>query len=235
MNLWRWAAIGAVCIAALTVSACDHTTQGVAVGRSTAPVTATARPSPRSTFPTATATNQAPPFGVVPTTRAPIPAQTVTCSPPVRPGVLIVAKVADPQAPKVTVPVPGGWNLARGSGDVAARMNGPDGMKATVTIAATKLDAAEAFREYADQMTAKYAISALSFVPAEMCDYSGQKLMGTLSNSSTDAIQFNDHIVHVWTNTKDYLVAVHVEAPTGVADLDTISEPLMGDFEIRIP
>jgi hypothetical protein len=148
---------------------------------------------------------------------------------------MIVAKVADPQAPKVTVPVPAGWTLARGSGDVATRMGGPDGLTATVTIAATELEAAEAFREYADQMTAKYAISALSLLPGELCDYSGQKLMGTLSNSSQDAIQFNDHIVHVWTNTKNYLVAVHVQAPVGVTDTDTISEPLTGDFEIRIP
>jgi hypothetical protein len=114
-------------------------------------------------------------------------------------------------------------------------MGGPDGLTATVTIAATELEAAEAFREYADQMTAKYAISALSLLPGELCDYSGQKLMGTLSNSSQDAIQFNDHIVHVWTNTKNYLVAVHVQAPVGVTDMDTISEPLTGDFEIRIP
>jgi hypothetical protein len=235
MNLWRWTAIGAICVAATTASACDHVIEGMAVGRSTVPATASTRPSPRSTLPTATANGQAPPFGVVPTTRAPIPAQTVTCPQPVRPGILIVAKVADPQAPKVTVPVPGGWTLSRGSGDVATRMNGPDGVTATVTIAATKLDAAEAFRQYADQMTAKYKVSALSFTPGELCNYSGQKLMGTLSNSSTDAIQFNDRIVHVWTNTKDYLVAVHVEGPAGTTDLDAISDVLTGDFEITIP
>jgi hypothetical protein len=233
MNLWRWSAVGAICVAATTMSACDHMTEGVPVSRSTAPVTATALP--RATLPTASATNGAPPIGVVPTSRAPIPAQTVTCSQPVKPGIMIVAKVADPQAPKVTVPVPAGWTLARGSGDVATRMGGPDGLSATVTIAATELEAAEAFREYADQMTAKYAISALSLLPGELCDYSGQKLAGTLSNTSQDAIQFSDHIVHVWTNGKNYLVAVHVQAPAGVTDLDTISEPLTGDFEIRIP
>jgi hypothetical protein len=28
---------------------------------------------------------------------------------------------------------------------------------------------------------------------------------------------------------------VHVQAPAGVTDMDTISETLTGDFEIRIP
>jgi hypothetical protein len=159
----------------------------------------------------------------------------VTCSQPARPGVLIVAKAADPQAPQVTVQVPAGWTLSRGSGDVATRMTGPDGATATVTISATKLDAAEAFREYSDQITRNYAVSAVSFVPGELCDYSGQKLMGTLSNTSTDAIQFDDRIVHVWTNTKDYLVAIHVQAPAPATDLDTFSDAITGDFEIRIP
>lgn len=235
MNLWRWTAVGVICVAATTASACEHMTEGAPTTRSSPP-TAGAAATPSKTMTAApTATNEAPPFGVVPTTRAPVPAQEVTCSPPVRPGILIVAKVADPAAPKVTVPVPGGWTLARGSGDVATRMNGPDGLAATVTIAATKLDAAEAFRDYADKVTAKYAISALSLLPGEMCDYSGQKLMGTLSNTSQDAIRFDDRIVHVWTNTKDYLVAVHVEAPAGLTDFDAIADVITGDFEIRIP
>jgi hypothetical protein len=149
--------------------------------------------------------------------------------------VLIVAKVADPHAPQVTVPVPGGWQLTRGSGDVATRMEGPDGAMATVTIAETKLDAARAFREYADHQTAGYAVSALSLLPGELCDYSGQKLTGTLSNTSQDAIKFVDRIVHVWTNTNDYLVAVHVQAPPDFTDLDAVGDVITGDFEIRIP
>jgi hypothetical protein len=233
MNLCRWTAVGAICVAATAMSACNKMTEGTPVSRSTAPVTATA--APRATLPTGSAGNGAPPIGVVPTTRATIPAQTVTCSQPTKPGIMVVAKVADPQAPKVTVPVPAGWTLARGSGVVATRMKGPDGFAATVTISPTKLDAAEAFRQYADQVTAKYAISALSLLPGELCDYSGQKLMGTLSNTAQDAIQFDDHVVHVWTNTKNYLVAVHVQAPAGVTDMNTISETLTGDFEIRIP
>jgi hypothetical protein len=235
MNHWRWTAVGAVCVAATTVSACAHMTEGVPAARSSAPAATTTKPSPRSTIPTATANNGAPPVGVVPTTRAPLPAQAVTCAPPVRPGILIVAKVADPQAPQVTVPVPGGFTLARGSGDVATRMTGPDGATATVTITPTKLDAAESFRDYADHVTAKYSVSALSFLPGEMCGYSGQKLMGTLSNTSADTIQFTDRMVHVWTNAGDYLIVVHVEGPGAYTDLDAISEMLTGDFEIRIP
>lgn len=229
MNFWRWTAVGAICVA-VTVSACSHTTEGVPVGKPSGSATASSKP-----IPTASPANQAPPFGVVPTSRAPVPANAVTCSPPVRPGVLIVAKVPDQQAPHVTVPVPGGWTLARGSGDVATQMNGPGGAMATVTIAATKLDAAQAFRDYADRLTAKYTISAVSILPGEMCDYSGQKLMGTLSNTSGDAVQFNDRLVHVWTNAQDYLVSVHVGAPAGYTDFEEISDVMTGDFEISIP
>lgn len=233
MKLWRWTAVGAMCVAAMTASACDQMTEGTPAARSSSS-TATAKPSKTMTA-APTANNGAPPVGVVPTTRAPLPAQAVTCSPPARPGILIVAKVADPAAPRVMVPVPGGFSLARGSGDVATRMTGPDGAMATVTIAPTKLDAAEAFRDYVDHLTAKYSVSALSFLPGEMCGYSGQKVTGTLSNTSADTIQFTDRMVHVWTNAGDYLVVIHVEGPGAYTDLDAISETLTGDFEIRIP
>ena len=100
-----------------------------------------------------------------------------------------------------------------GSGDVGLRMQGPDGMFATVTIAQTKLDPAEAFTEYADKVMAVSAVSSVSVLPAELCGYSGQKLMGAWSDTPQQSVEFLDRIAHIWTNTDNYLVAVHVQAP----------------------
>ena len=76
--------------------------------------------------------------GVMPTTRAPIPPNTVTCSPAVKSPVTITAQVADPQAPKVTIAILDGWSASTGTGDVGARLGGPNAMSTTVTIAATQ-------------------------------------------------------------------------------------------------
>ena len=122
--------------------------------------------------------------GVVTTSRAPIPPDTVACSQPVKPAVEAVAQVSDPEAPRITVAVPDGWSVAPGSGDVGVRMEGPGGMSATVTIAQTQLDPAEAFTEYADKVMAVSPVSSVSVLPAELCGYSGQKLMGAWSDSS---------------------------------------------------
>ena len=122
-----------------------------------------------------------------------------------------------------------------GSGDVGARLDGPHGMSATVTIAATQLDPAAAFTEYADRVMAESAVSSVSVLPGPLCGYSGQKLMGVWSDTPQNAVEFADRIVHVWTNTKDYLVAVHVQAPTGTAGFDAVSSLLTEDFEIGIP
>ena len=60
-------------------------------------------------------------------------------------------------------------------------------MTGTVTIAPTTLDAAAAFRKYADERTADYEISSVSMLPGELCDYSGQELMGLLADSPATA------------------------------------------------
>ena len=107
-------------------------------------------------------------------------------------------------------------------------------MFATVTIARTQLDPAAAFTEYADKVMAVSAVSSVSVLPAELCGYSGQKLMGAWSASPQQSVEFLDRIVHVWTNTNNYLVAVHVQAPAGTDGFDAAST-VMEDFAVGIP
>ena len=146
-----------------------------------------------------------------------------------------VAQVSDPAAPKITVAVPDGWSVEPGSGDVGVRMQGPDGMFATVTIAQTKLDPAAAFTEYADKVMAVSAVSSVSVLPAELCGYSGQKLMGAWSDTPQQSVEFLDRIAHIWTNTDNYLVAIHVQAPAGTDGFDAASTVLIEDFAVGIP
>jgi hypothetical protein len=173
--------------------------------------------------------------GIVATSRAPIPPETVTCSQPVKPAVDAVAQVSDPAAPRITLAVPDGWSVEPGSGDVGVRIEGPDGMFATVTIAQTQLEPAEAFTQYADKVMAVSAVSSVSVLPAELCDYSGQKLMGAWSDTPQQSVEFLDRIVHVWTNSKNYLVAVHVQAPGGTDGFDAAATVLIEDFSVGIP
>lgn len=228
-----------VWVAAPVLVGCTRTSDGmpVADGVATAsdPETGTVTASPTTgADPGAPSTDFGhPDFGVVPTSTAPMPAGTVTCEPGQRPPVGMVAKVGDATAPVVTVAVPDGWSMQGGSGDVGAQLKGPDGATAKVTIAATTLGPQEAFAQYAQELTADAAMSSLSVLPAELCDYSGQKLLGTISD--TDVLEFVDRVVHVWTNGGDYLVAVHTEAPSGTSGFDSASTQLTEDFEVRIP
>ena len=60
--------------------------------------------------------------------------------------------------------------------------------------------------------------------------------MGAWSDTPQNVTQFEDRIVHVWTNNdKNYLVAVHVQAPTGTPGFDAAAEQLTEDFEIVLP
>jgi hypothetical protein len=173
--------------------------------------------------------------GIVTTTRGPAPAATVGCPLPIEPAISAVAQVSDPAAPKVTVAVPDGWSQLPGSGDVGLRLQGPDGMFATVTIAPTKLDPEAAFTEYADEVMELSAVSSVSGLPAELCGYSGQKLMGAWSDTPQQSVEFLDRIVHVWTDDGDYLIAVHVQAPAGTDAFDASSSVLIDDFAVGIP
>jgi hypothetical protein len=226
-----WTAVVLLSVVAPLVSGCVRTDEGVAVRSENAVTSTSARPKP--TRPTEDAGPAAP--GIVTTSRAPIPSDAVTCSQPVKPAVTAVAQVSDPAAPTITVAVPDGWSVAAGSGDVGVRMQGPDGMFATVTIAQTKLGPEAAFTEYADKVMAVSAVSSVSVLPAELCGYSGQKLMGAWSDTPQQSVEFLDRIVHIWTNTDNYLVAVHVQAPAGTDGFDAASTVLIEDFAVGIP
>lgn len=213
-------------------SGCVRTDQGMAVRGADTTSTAGERPKP-SAAPAEDLGPAAP--GVAPTSRAPIPPNTVTCAQSVKPAVSAVAKVPDPAAPTITVAVPDGWSAEPGSGDVGVRLQGPDGMLATVTIAQTQLGPMEAFTEYADQVMAVSPVSSVSVLPAELCGYSGQKLMGVWSDNPAQSVEFLDRIVHIWTNSGDYLIAIHVQAPAATAGFDAAATVLIEDFAVGIP
>jgi hypothetical protein len=223
------AALGLACL----VAGCVRTSDG-------APVAADLGATAASSAPSATIqpTQESDPsmFGVVPTKRAPVPPNTMACSQPIKPGVRMTAQVKDPAAPKITVGVPDGWSMSAGAGDIGGQLAGRDGMSASVTIAETQLDPAAAFKKYADDLMGESAVSSVSVIPGQLCEYSGQKLMGAWSDTPQNAVQFEDRIAHVWTNSgTDYLVAVHVEAPTGTAGFDDAASVLTEDFEIVLP
>ena len=223
------AALGLACL----VAGCVRTSDGAPVAADLGTTAASSAPS-ATVQPTQESDQSV--FGVVPTKRAPVPPNTVACSQPIKPGVRMTAQVNDPQAPKITVGVPDGWSMSAGSGDIGGQLAGPDGMTATVTIAATQLDPAAAFKKYADDLMAEAAVSSVSVLPGELCGFSGQKLMGAWSDTPQNAVEFEDRIVHVWTNSgNDYLVAVHVQAPTGTAGFDDAASLLTEDFEIVLP
>lgn len=232
MKRFGWTALLLLGLMAPLAVGCVRTDEGVAVRSEDAetPTTSVAQAPTTSTDDSGAA---AP--GVVATTRAPIPADTVTCAQPDRvPRSTVV--VADPNAPRITVALPpDGWTPAPRSGDEAARFEGPDGMSATVTITPTKADPTEAFTEYADKAMAVSAVTSISVLPAELCDYSGQKLMGTWSDTPQQSVEFLDRIVHMWTNTNNYLVAVHVQAPAGTARFDAAAAVLTDDFAVELP
>jgi major membrane immunogen (membrane-anchored lipoprotein) len=208
-----WAALALACL----LVACERTSDGVPVAGEQ-PTAATSSVPSATTQRTQEADQSAP--GVVPTTRAPVPPNTIACSQPIKPAVRMTAEVEDPHAPRITVGVP----------------EGPRGMWAAVTIAQTQLDPTAAFRKYADGLMEKSAVSSVSIMPGELCGYSGQKLIGAWSDTPQNAVEFEDRIAHVWTNSgNSYLVAVHVEAPTGTPGFDAASSLLTEDFEIGLP
>jgi hypothetical protein len=230
MNRAGWAALALACV----VSACVRTSDGVPVAGDEAATATSSAPSATITRPTQEADEYAP--GVMPTTRTPVPPNTIACSQPITPVVRMTAEVDDPQAPRITVGVPDGWSMTSGSGDVGGRLEGPGGMWATVTIAQTQLDPTSAFRKYADDLMAESAVSSVSILPGDLCGYSGQKLMGAWSDTPQTAVEFEDRIVHIWTNSGNtYLVAVHVQAPTGTDGFDAAAALMTEDFEIGLP
>ena len=223
------AALALACV----VTGCVRTSDGIPVADEKGP--APVMPSPSATTSGPTVQNESS-FGVLPTTRTPMTPNTVACSQTIKPSVRMTAEVDDPQAPTITVGVPDKWSMTAGTGDVGGKLDGPGGMEATVTIASTDLAPAAAFRKYADDLMAESTVSSVSVLPGELCGYSGQKLMGAWSDSPQNAIEYSDRIVHIWTDGgTDYLVAVHVQAPTGTPGFDSAAALLTEDFEIVLP
>jgi hypothetical protein len=213
MKRAAWAVLALSCL----LSACARTSEGVPVAADGV-TTESAAPSTRA-IPTPETDLSEP--GILPTHRTPVPAGSTTCSADPPPLIGLIAWVPDPAAPKITVALPTGWSPTKGDGDVGARITGPDGIWATVTIVRTPLDPA--------------AVSSISVLPADLCGYSGQKLLGEWSASPEQAVKFGDRIAHVWTDTNDYLVAVHVQGPADTAGFDPFDSPMMNDFAIQIP
>ncbi len=230
MNRVRLAAFALACL----LAGCVRTSDGVPVASEAGPAAVTSSPSSVPTPPTQQGDQSV--YGVVPTTRAPVPPNTLACSQTIKPSVRMTAHVDDPQAPRITVGVPDRWAMSAGTGDVGGRLQGPDGMQATVTIAVTQLEPAAAFKKYADDLMAESAVSSVSVLPGELCGYSGQKLMGAWSDTPQNAVEFKDRMIHIWTNSgNNYLVAVHVEAPTGTPGFDEAAALLTEEFEIVLP
>nr|WP_205266594.1 hypothetical protein [Mycolicibacterium sphagni] len=224
------AAAAVVLLAAPGVAACARNSDGTAVKVEAS--TSSTVLAPSATNVTDTPESSEP--GVLETTRAPIPPDATVCRPE-QPGPTAVAAVADPVAPKIRVRVPPGWSSTPGTGDVGALLSGPDDMVAEVTIAATPLDPTAAFTRYGDDVMARYPISTLSLLPGDVCGFSGQKLMGTWARDPDESLEYQDRIAHIWTNTGNYLVAVHVEAPSGTPDFDAAASVLTDEFSIVIP
>ena len=230
-----WAASAVVMLAVPVVAGCDRDSAGSPVrGESSVSTSATSATTTTSASSTQTDTPESSEPGVLETSRTQIAPNATVC-PQSPSGPTTTAAVADPAAPKITVAVPDGWTASPGAGDVAARLAGPDEMQAEIRISATPLDPAAAFSRYSDDLMAKYPISTLSLLPADLCGFSGQKLMGTWADDPDEQIQYQDRIAHIWTNSKSYLVAIHVEAPSGATGFDAAADELTGDFGVVIP
>lgn len=173
--------------------------------------------------------------GIAPTLRDRIPPNAVACvASPIGSGHPAVATVSDPDAPRITINVPDDWSSAAGTGDVALTLAGPDGMSATVTIAATELAPDSAFLRYTAGVGGSMTRQKFSVAGAQFCGYSSQQLAGTLRGPA-GGIDFADRITHIWTNIKQYLASIHLEAPAGAAGFSTAKSMLTQDFTVVIP
>ena len=206
---------------------CERSTGGTAVRTSGA--------APSTTSATPTLSDPAEPVpGVEITLPDHIPPNAVVCfpRPPAR-GTMAVASVPDPVAPVITLPLPDGWKSARGSGDVALTAPGPAGMSVRVTITPTDLEAGGAFLRYAADLRTRWPGVAVTVAPAQFCGYSSQLLSGTVAGPG--GVAFADRITHVWTNTKSFLVVIHLEGPVGAPGFDAAKSTTMQQFAVVIP
>lgn len=164
-----------------------------------------------------------------------IPPNAFLCFPgPATGGIGTVAQVVAAAAPRITFTLPDGWTSEPGHEDLALSLSGPDSMTGTVTIAATNLEPAAAFSEYADTLGRTKNDLYVETVGAAFCGYSSQKLTGTFTGPA-GPVAFADRITHIWTNTKNYLVAIHMEGPEDSSEFVPAKAALMQDFAVVIP
>lgn len=145
----------------------------------------------------------------------------------------MAAAVSDPVAPKITVSVPDNWTSAAGLGDTALTATGPDGMSATVTITPTGLEPGGAFLRYGADLHTTRPGTKFTVAAAQFCGYSSQQLNGTIGGPGE--IGFADRITHIWTSTKKYLVAVHLQGPKSAAAFGAAKSVWMQQFGVAIP
>lgn len=164
-----------------------------------------------------------------------IPPNAFVCFPgPASGGMGTVAQVVAATAPRITFTLPDGWASEPGQGDLALSLSGPDSMTGAVTIGATKLGPAAAFSEYADTLARSRPDLQVDAVGAKFCGYSSQKLTGSFTGP-TGAIAFADRLTHIWTNSDNYLVVIHMEGPADVPGFVAAKAALMQDFAVVIP
>ncbi|WP_286274538.1 hypothetical protein [Mycobacterium antarcticum] len=235
----RLSGLATAALAVALIGGCAETSVGRPVADSTDSSQASAAnasstsPSSSSSMTSAPSTPDFPTMGVAPTLREAIPPNALVCLPPPTPGTPATVQIGDPAAPRIVISLPEGWTAAPDPAGLT--LSGPAGMFGAVTIAETALDPAAAFEKYADDLTADAPISSVSVLPAENCGFSGQRLMGMLSGGAAASQTYEDRIAHVWTNTKDYLVAIHVAAPEGSPAFDAATSVLTADFAVTIP
>ena len=182
-----------------------------------------------------TTRNRAPAPGIETTLPDHIPPNALACFPgPAEGGIGTVAQVHDSAAPRITMTVPDGWTSEPGRRDVALSLSGPDGMTGLVTIAASQLDPARAFSDYAAALAHSKRDFHVDTLGAKFCGYSSQKLVGTFGGAS-GTVEFVDRLTHIWTNTDKYLVAIHLEGPEDTPGFSAAEAALMLDFAVVIP
>lgn len=199
------------------------TTVAAPVTTAPAATTSSSRPAPEFALPA---------YGVEPTTRRALAAGEITCPPPDGPTVTVRGPA--PGSPTLTIGIPDGFTEVEPH-EETVRLAGPAGVRAEIRLAPTTADAQDAFDQYSNERVAKFAINSVSVLPGDLCGYSGQKLMGTLADQPGKGTQYADRIVHVWTNSGDFLAAVRVEAPSGTPEFDQASSAMLADFGITMP
>lgn len=226
---------GAIAVAAL--AACGSSPADGPRAATTIPTATPADATPPRTTTTSADETSAPSFempvyGVEPTTSRALAPAEVTCASPAGPTVTVHSSV--PDSPVLTVAIPEGFTEVTSHAD-GAQLAGPAGMTVEITLSPTNKDAKDAFAQYSDDRVAKYPINSVSVIPGDLCGYSGQELIGILAEQPGKGTEYADRIVHLWTNSGDYLAAVRLEAPSGTAGFDETRPAVLADFGITMP